>query len=242
MKMLTGRNIVAVAGSMMVMSALYCGADGQSFQGNQSLPTRLGDITQPEAVPIPLTPRHHALPITPVEKAEGGIIWGAGREVQAGLRIRLRVRGEQPGQFLFDVFLRNKTDRPLTVKCPWSSGPSEPAGAGDNSRAQSDRIYCSPIMEDKHGKPVDLDLRQGTEERKYSLAPGQIVQISHWMLRTRSNQAQNSNRMGQTQVAYVSPGAYLMSCGVKAEWEGQISDIRTGKVPFDVLKADVEEA
>src|SRR5580700_12223923 len=121
MKMLTGRNIIAVAGSMMVMSAMCCAADAQS------LPTRLGDITQPEATPIPLTPRSHALPITPAEEAEGGIVWGPGREVQAGMRIRLRVRGEQPGQFLFDVFLRNKTDRPLTVECPGNPGDAAEA-------------------------------------------------------------------------------------------------------------------
>jgi hypothetical protein len=232
--MKTGKSVIAIAASMMVLSALRCSAQGQD------LPTKLGDITQPEATPIPLTPRRHALPITQAENAEGGIVWGSGHEVQSGLRARLWTDGKNVGRFIFDVYLRNKTDRSLTVECPGNAGTSAPTDAGNTTLVQADKIYCSPIMEDKHGKLIDVGVRQGTDQRLYKIAPGQVILISHWMLQTRSNQAELAPRKGETLVAYVSPGTYLMSCDVKAKWEDQSSELRTGKVPFKVLETDVE--
>jgi hypothetical protein len=232
--MVARQNIIAVVGSILLMFVTVAAADAQT----QTDP--LGLLNQRDTAQIPLLLSHEAGPITPAEEADGGIIWGPRSDVRAGLRVRLSTRGEHGAQFIFDVYLQNYTDRSLTVDCP-SYRLSLPTDAGYITQAQSDRIYCVPTMQHSHGELVDIGVRQLTDKRRFTLAPGKPALISHWTIQTEHSRAQNSNKNGVTQAAHLSPGAYLMSCQINAEWNGQNSDLRTGKVPFVVLKTDVED-
>jgi hypothetical protein len=107
---------------------------------------------------------------------------------------------------------------------------------------QSRSIYCSPTIRDHTGKPLDVAWKMGTERLKYILKPGEIAQVSHWMLRTKAPELNGAGTWSNTQVAFVEAGKYRVACDLNASW-GDKSDqqaaLRTGEVAFEVTKADL---
>jgi hypothetical protein len=107
---------------------------------------------------------------------------------------------------------------------------------------QSDLVYCSPHIRDSKDQPVDVRFRLGAEESRIVLDPGQVVMVSHWMLRTMDRQAKSSESAKYTLVAFVDPGKHRVSCDVSARWGsqgGRRTALRTGELAFDVTGADL---
>ena len=87
--------------------------------------------------------------------APAGIAWGPGHEVQAGMRLELWPGNpklqeiEQPaGRFVFGLYMRNLTDRKVTVNC-------------QSSRDESHFVYCSPTIRDSRGNTVRCSMLLG---------------------------------------------------------------------------------
>ena len=177
------------------------------------------------------------------------IVWGPGREVQAGLRVRLWATDQHAGRFIFDVYVRNRTKRTLNVNCLSFTGLSVPSDSDYTTEVQSDTIYCTPHLRDGSGRPIDINFRQGVDNSQYVLAPGQVVNVSHWMLRTMNrdekmnHNPKGTNKAGYTQVAFVEPGKHRMTCDVSVSVSPGSSSrratLRTGEAVFDVTEADV---
>jgi len=202
----------------------------------------LGILNQRDTAQIPLLPNPQAPRVTQSEMEFADVAWGPGREIQAGLRVRMSGGAKHNGLFIFEVCLRNRTNRTVSVQCPSYPGITVPeGGASFSTEEQSPLIYCTPILQDSRNKAVPIEFHQGTEERTYALKPNQVVVISHWMLRTVGPQSKASGRRIGALVAEVEPGKCHVACDVGALWDGQRQTLRTERVRFDVQKADVGE-
>jgi len=186
-------------------------------------------------------------PIAPAPSQEpAGVAWGPGREVQAGLAMTNRYgRADQhTGLYVFGVYLRNRTNRTLNIRCPSFNGLTVPGDDTDYStQIQTPSIFCSPHLEDSNGKTVDIGFHLGTEEREIALKPGQVMMVSHWMLRTIDRAARDERRAKFTLAAFVVPGKHQISCDVSATWgnkEGKHTVLHTGKTAFDVTGEDLQ--
>lgn len=198
--------------------------------------------SQPPAVAATLQRGEEASPVAVPFQEPSDIAWGAGREVQAGLRVRLWATSQHAARFIFDVYLRNPTKHTLHVTCPSFAGLCVPTDADYSTLVQSDSIYCSPHLRDSNGRAVDVDFHLGTQDRQYTIEPGQVVYVSHWMLRTMGRGAQETEKAKYTQVAFVEPGKHRMTCDVSAGWGSKgerRTRLRTGEVAFDVTAVDV---
>lgn len=179
------------------------------------------------------------------------IAWGPRTNVQAGLALVGRYGGkdQHTGLYVFGVYIRNTTKRPLPVVCPSFDGLSVPSDrVSYTTLVQSDRIYCTPHMVGPGGKAVAILTQPGTDLRRYELLPGQVAMVSHWMLRTLPKDLRDvpggpsGYAREYTQVAFVAPGRYRMVCDVGAQWGevgGRLPTPRTGQVAFEVTEADL---
>ncbi|MCW3054021.1 MAG: hypothetical protein JWN14_3191 [Chthonomonadales bacterium] len=177
---------------------------------------------------------------------QAGVAWGPGREVQAGLAMTNRYGGadQHTGLYVFSVYLRNRTNRILNVNCPGFDGLTVPGDDTEYSTLiQTPSIFCSPHLEDSKGKAMDIGFHLGTDAREIALKPGQVVMVSHWMLRTIDREAKDERRAKFTLAAFVEPGKYRISCDVSATWgnkEGKHTVLHTGKTAFDVTGEDLQ--
>lgn len=214
----------------------------RSSEGGQKPPGAGAAPSQPPAAPTTLQRGDASPPAAAPSQEPADIVWGPGREVQAGLRVRLWATDQHAGRFIFDVFLRNRTKHTLNVTCPSYPGLTVPTDGLYTTLIQSELIYCTPHLRDSNGRRVDVGFRLGSDDRQYTLEPGQGVEVSHWMLRTMDRGAQGTARANYTLVALVAPGMHRMSCDVSASWDskgGRRTLLRTGEVAFDVTEADV---
>ena len=217
--------------------ALATGAGGQTPSNGGAAPH------QQPAAPATILRDDAALPVAPASEVPSDIAWGPVREVQAGVRARLWAASHHASRFIFDVYLRNCTKHTLNATCLSYSGLSVPTDSSYGTEVQSDLIYCSPHLRDSDGRRVDVSFRLGTEDRQYAIEPGQVVYISHWMLRTINRQAKGTQRANYTQVALVEPGKHRMSCDVSVSWGSKgerRAMLRTGEAAFDVTADDVK--
>jgi hypothetical protein len=145
--------------------------------------------------------------------------------------------------YVFDVYIRNVSKQAITVDCPSYDGLSVP---GDDSAyttlIQNLQIYCSPSIKDGRRKPVSVSFRQGTNHTGIPVGPGQCVMVSHWMLRTMKPAAKTHETAKYTQVAFVEPGKYTISCSLRASWgssERRRAMLSTGELGFNVTDEDL---
>jgi beta-lactamase regulating signal transducer with metallopeptidase domain len=231
--------------ALLSLSALRVSARAaqEKLPTEKTPPVSGGARSQPPAAASATTRRGDAAVSVAVPSPEpADIAWGPGRDVQAGVRVRLWATGQHAARFVFDIYLRNRTKHTLNVTCPSFVGLSVPTDSSYSTEIQSDLIYCSPHLQDSTGKPLDIGFKLGSEESQYAVGPGQIVYVSHWMLRTMDRQAKASRSANDTQVAFVEPGKHRMDCTLSASWEskgGRRTKLRTGQVTFDVTGADV---
>jgi len=205
-----------------------------------------GVPSQPPAAPA--TPPQNGAPAVPPASSEepGNVAWGPGREVQAGLALvnRYGRPDQHTGLYVFGVYLRNRTNHLLNVTCPSFNGLTVPGDDTDYStEIQTPSIFCTPHLEDSKGKSLEIGFHLGTEERDIALKPGQVVMVSHWMLRTIDRNAKTPDRAKFTLVAFAVPGKHRLSCEVNATWgekDGRRTALRTGKASFDVTGEDLE--
>jgi hypothetical protein len=224
----------------MAVVAMAAGVGGQAPPGDG------GAQSNPPAAPATEHRDGAALHGVPASQAPAGIAWGPGNEVQAGLVLTGRYGSpeQHTGRYVFGVYLRNGTEQTLSVNCPSFRGLSVPWDQIEYStRIQSPLIYCSPHIQDGRGKPVDVKFRPGADRIQFSIGPGQVVEVAHWMLRTMDRRAKGPETASYTQVAFVEPGKYRVSCDVSGSWGAKGSrpkTLRTGEVVFDVTKTDVK--
>jgi beta-lactamase regulating signal transducer with metallopeptidase domain len=248
----TGQSPTALVGAQSGGKQLYAmiqldigprdAAPGRNHDGGQA-PTSSEDASsQTPAAPATVPHGNASRSVAAPPQEPAGIVWGPGREVQAGLALTSRYGSadQHTGLYVFGVYLRNRTSHTLNINCQSYDGLTVP---GDNTEyetlIQSNLVYCTPHLLDSNGKPVDVAFKLGADNIQYSLGPGQVVLVSHWMLRTM-DRTKGSTRAKYTLVALVEPGKYRMSCDVSASWGGGRRVIlRTGETAFDVTRADV---
>jgi len=201
----------------------------------------------PPASPIPQQPSESPLPGIPASQAPAGMVWGPGREVQAGLMLLSRYGGpdQHTGRYVFAVYVRNRTNRTLTVSCPGFGGLSVPSdGLKYTTLFQSPMIFCTPHLADSNGKPVEMKYKESADMRQFTLAPGELAYLSHWMLRAKDVKSKASSLSSDHQVAFVKPGTYHLRCDVKSMWKGKpdrLGVLLTGVLSFDVTAADLAQ-
>ncbi len=230
--MLSKRALNATVGTMTTMAACAIA----TCVGGQA-------PIKPSAASATLHRSDASASVAAATQESADVVWGPGRAVQAGLRVRLWAGDQHASRFIFDVYLRNRTKHTLTVNCQSFSGLSVPSDAAYSTEVQSDSIYCSPHLRDSNGRPVDVGFRMGANDSRYAVESGQVLYVSHWMLRTMDRRAKGTNRANYTQVAFVEPGKHRLYCDVSASWGSKGGRrpmlLRTGEVAFDVTGADV---
>ncbi len=218
-------------------------AAGRKSAGGQT-PSGGGAPSTSPAVTVTMLRGNALEPAAAASQEPDGIAWGPGREVQAGVRSRLWAAPQHMARFVFDVYLRNRTKRTLTVTCPSRADLSVASDAPYWTAIQSDPIYCAPHLRDTGGSPVDIVFKLAEKDSQIAISPGQAVRISHWMLRTMDRTTKASHKEILTQVAFVESGRHRMSCDVSASWGGKGGRrmmLRTGETAFDVTAVDVRE-
>lgn len=211
--------------------------------GGQPPASGTGAASQAPTAPATIHREDVAIRVTSASVEPADIAWGPGREVQAGLRVRLWAGSQHASRFIFDVYIRNRTDHMLNVTCPSFAGLSVPSDSDYSTEVQSRSIYCSPHLRDSQSKQVSVRFLPRTDEQQYAIAPGQSVYISHWLLRTMNRRVRGTNSTKYTQVAFVETGKHRMSCDVSVLWGGRgdrYRKLRTGEAAFDVTAADIE--
>ncbi len=169
------------------------------------------------------------------------IAWGKGREIQAGLRLSWRYghADQHTGLYVFAVYVRNVTQRTLTVSGPGFPGLCVPSDRiSYTTLVQTTRIYCTPRIADASAKAVAVKYRLSDDQQRWALGPGQAAIVSRWMLRTLPVAARKPETEGYTQVAFVEPGKYRLACDVAASWPRRATQ-RTGEVGFEVTAEDL---
>lgn len=147
---------------------------------------------------------------------------------------------QHTGLYVFGVYLRNRTNHTLNVNCPSFDGLTVPGDDTDyTTLIQSPHIYCTPHLRDSTGRSVDVNFQLGAEESPFSIEPGQVVLVSHWMLRTMASQTKDVHNAKYTLVAFVAPGKHRMACDVNATWGGRRTTLHTGEAAIDVTGEDV---
>jgi hypothetical protein len=208
-------------------------------------PQRCQAVPDPPPTAPSKSPYASSRPAVASSQEPAGIAWGPGREVQAGLLLGGRYGGvdQRTGLYVFDVYIRNVSKQAITVDCPGYDGLSVP---GDDraytTLKQNFQIFCSPSIKDSGGKPVSVSFREGKNHAGIPVGPGQCVMVSHWMLRTIKLASKTPEQSRFTQVAFVDPGKYAVTCSLRASWgsrDGRRAMLSTGKLGFNVTDEDL---
>jgi len=182
---------------------------------------------------------------TPASRAPANISWGPGHIVQAGVAMynRYGSPNQHTGLYVFGVYLRNVAKSTLTVRCPSFDGLSVPSDAtGYTTLIQSFSTFSTPHIRDSKGKPVPVTYKLGTDEKSVTLRPGEVVMVSHWMLRAMRSGTRKAEGWSYDLVAFGTTGTYRVGCDVKVAWsdgDEAHSLLHTGEAKIEVTNDDL---
>jgi len=186
------------------------------------------------------------LPAEPAKYSLPTITWGSGSTLQAGITLWNRYGNpdQHTGLYVINIYVRNSSTRPVSFNCPSYDGLSVPSdNTGYTTEMLSPDIYCSPQILDSNGKPVPIAIKRGSQRSEFRLKPGEVVLVSHWMLRTMSP-ADRENSQGKfKQVIFVAPGRYRLNCTIDAVAKGEHGShltLKTGEQNLDVVSGDLQ--
>lgn len=197
------------------------------------------EAQQPPAAPasgVRYIPHHEAPPKVPKE-----VMWGPGKDIQAGIALTWRYGApdQNTGLYVFGIYIRNQSGKTVTVTCPSFEGLSAPWDQTDyTTLIQTRDIFCTPHIQNPRGKKIDIAYKLGKEKHTFNLAPGEAVEVSHWMLRTMSRKGERGKDF--TQVIYVDPGKYRLTCDLEATMGlNKRVSLRTAETTFEVTPDDL---